>query len=194
MIKRGSSIFFSGALTQVETNLYLELHTFSFIRNQTFTPKQMPWTMKTPSQPSDSSSLTSTNIARSIHNKKSSSSNNHIPVSVNKVQSTCNKLLALENSISDSPDNFNTPDNPSNIRSDDLTTTQVSENPTSTIQKTLGRTRKNPPTPVSTPISTPQKRNTRSSYKPKNKARKLADIASDIIAVGDSDIEEFDEQ
>ncbi|CAB5321857.1 unnamed protein product [Rhizophagus irregularis] len=154
----------------------------------------MPWTMKTPSQPSDSSSLTSTNIARSIHNKKSSSSNNHIPVSVNKVQSTCNKLLALENSISDSPDNFNTPDNPSNIRSDDLTTTQVSENPTSTIQKTLGRTRKNPPTPVSTPISTPQKRNTRSSYKPKNKARKLADIASDIIAVGDSDIEEFDEQ
>ncbi|PKY31483.1 hypothetical protein RhiirB3_449108, partial [Rhizophagus irregularis] len=140
MIKRGSSIFFSGALTQ------------------------------------------------------SSFSNNPIPVSVNKVQSTCKKLLALENSISDIPDNFNTPDNPPNTQSDDPTTTQVSENPTSTIQKTLGRTRKNPPTPVSTPVSTPQKRNTRSSYKPKNKARKLADIASDIIAVGDSDIEEFDEQ
>ncbi|CAB5215343.1 unnamed protein product [Rhizophagus irregularis] len=194
MIKRGSSIFFSGALTQVETNLYLELHTFSFIRNQTFAPKQMPWTTKTPTQPSDSSSLTSANIARSIHNKKSSFSNNPIPVSVNKVQSTCKKLLALENSISDIPDNFNTPDNPPNTQSDDPTTTQVSENPTSTIQKTLGRTRKNPPTPVSTPVSTPQKRNTRSSYKPKNKARKLADIASDIIAVGDSDIEEFDEQ
>ncbi|PKC74371.1 hypothetical protein RhiirA1_388168 [Rhizophagus irregularis] len=149
MIKRGSSIFFSGALTQVETNLYLELHTFSFIRNQTFAPKQMPWTTKTPTQPSDSSNI---------------------------------------------PDNFNTPDNPPNTQSDDPTTTQVSENPTSTIQKTLGRTRKNPPTPVSTPVSTPQKRNTRSSYKPKNKARKLADIASDIIAVGDSDIEEFDEQ
>ncbi|CAB4442896.1 unnamed protein product [Rhizophagus irregularis] len=166
MIKRGSSIFFSGALTQVETNLYLELHNFSFICNQTFAPKQMPWTMKTPTQPSDSSIL------------------------VNKVQSTCKKSLALENSISDSPDNFNTPDNPPNTRSDDPTTTQVSENPTSTIQKTLGRTRKNPPTPV----STPQKRNTRSSYKPKNKSRKLADIASDIIAIGDSDIEEFDEQ
>ncbi|CAB4425928.1 unnamed protein product [Rhizophagus irregularis] len=194
MIKRGSSIFFSGALTQVETNLYLELHNFSFIRNQTFAPKQMPWTTKTPTQPSDSSSLTSANIARSIHNKKSSFSNNPIPVSVNKVQSTCKKLLALENSISDIPDNFNTPDNPPNTQSDDPTTTQVSENPTSTIQKTLGRTRKNPPTPVSTPVSTPQKRNTRSSYKPKNKAQKLADIASDIIAVGDSDIEEFDEQ
>ncbi|CAB4439219.1 unnamed protein product [Rhizophagus irregularis] len=164
MIKRG--------LTQVETNLYLELHTFSFICNQTFAPKQMPWTTKTPTQPSDSSSLTSANIARSIHNKKSSSSNNPIPVSVNKVQSTCKKLLALENSISDIPDNFNTPDNPPNTQSDDPTTTQVSENPTSTIQKTLGQTRKNPPTP----------------------ARKLADIASDIIAVGDSDIEEFDEQ
>lgn len=195
MIKRGSSIFFSGALTQVETNLYLELHNFSFIRNQTFTPKQMPWTMKTPTQPSDTSNLTSANIARSIHNKKSSSPNNPLPISVNKVQSTSKKISALENSISDNPDNLNTLDNPPNTqRSDDPTTIQISENPTSTIQKTLGRTRKNPPTPVSTPVSTPQKRNTRSSYKPKNKARKLADIASDIIAVGDSDIDEFDEQ
>ena len=39
-IKRGSSIFFSGALSLIEDKLYLKLHNFSFVYNQTST--QMP--------------------------------------------------------------------------------------------------------------------------------------------------------
>jgi len=34
MLKCGSSIFFSGALTSIEGKFYLELHNFSFIRTQ----------------------------------------------------------------------------------------------------------------------------------------------------------------
>lgn len=182
MIKRGSSIFFSGALTQVETNLYLELHSFSFIRNQSLNQKQMPWS-KSSTQTSDSSNLTSANIARSIHNKRSS--NNPIPISA---QSNYKKSSILDSPISNNPEITQIPDNPITQSSDDPTNTP--DDPTSTIPKTLGRTRKNPPTPISTP---PKKRITR-SYKPKNKAQKLADIASNIISVADSDPEEFDEE
>ena len=45
--------------------------------------------------------------------------------------------------------------------------------------------------PTSTPTST--KRKTRSSNKKSNKIQKLADIATNIIAVGDSDEELEDE-
>lgn len=31
-VKRGSSVFFSGALSSIEGKLYLELHNFSFLR------------------------------------------------------------------------------------------------------------------------------------------------------------------
>jgi len=56
---------------------------------------------------------------------------------------------------------------------------------TSTIPKT---NRKNPPTP---PAS---KRKTRSSSKNSNKVQKLADIASNIISVVDSDPEDFEDE
>ncbi|PKK56269.1 hypothetical protein RhiirC2_829671, partial [Rhizophagus irregularis] len=64
MLKRGSSIFFSGALTLVEGKFYLELHNFSFIRTQqsnfiSKSTKEMPW-----SSTSSSSSSSST-----IHKK-----------------------------------------------------------------------------------------------------------------------------
>ena len=183
-IKRGSLIFFSGALTQIEANLYLELHNFSFVRNQTFTsPKQMPWTLKSPTQASGSN-LASHNIARSIHNKKSS-------ISVNMTQSTYKKSSALDNPISDKCDNsdiMQPPDNPSIPQEPDNPTISLSDDPAPTTPKTPETTRKNPPIPVST-----SKRKTRSTYKPKNKAQKLADIASNIIAVADSDHEEFNE-
>jgi len=61
MLKRGSSVFFSGALTSIESKLYLELHNFSFIRNQQFNSalksnKEMPWLNSSSSQSSSSSS------------------------------------------------------------------------------------------------------------------------------------------
>ena len=64
-IKRGSSIFFSGALTFIDDQLYVELHNFSFINNQTFTrnissSSPMPWSFKkqTPSSKSNNSLIT----------------------------------------------------------------------------------------------------------------------------------------
>jgi hypothetical protein len=78
-IKRGLSIFFSGALTVIEDKVYLELHNFSFIRTQTFTPpaKQMPWSLKLSTQ-SSTNSISTLNIAQSIHshNKKLKNSKN----------------------------------------------------------------------------------------------------------------------
>lgn len=78
--KRGSTLFFSGALTVIDDKLYVELHNFSFIRiNQSFTStsaKQMPWSSKsqTPDNPAP------TNIAQTIHNmKKSTKTSNNPP-------------------------------------------------------------------------------------------------------------------
>jgi len=61
MLKRGSSVFFSGALTSIENKLYLELHNFSFIRNQQFNSasksnKEIPWLNSLSPQSSSSSS------------------------------------------------------------------------------------------------------------------------------------------
>ena len=64
-------------------------------------------------------------------------------------------------------------------------TLKASTPKTSTIPKT---NRKNPPTP---PAS---KRKTRSSSKNSNKVQKLADIASNIISVVDSDPEDFEDE
>ena len=195
MIKHGSFIFFSGSLTQVENDLYLELHNFCFIRNQSITTssKQMPWSLNTPNQ--KSFNLASANIAQSIHNNKKSSTLNSS--SANIMQSTHKELSALDNPISgyspitqrsDIPNITKIPDNlPDPQRSDDPTI-EISDNPTLAIPKATKRARKNPPTPTPTP-----KRKTRSSNKT-NKVQKLADIASNIIAVADSDPEEFEDE
>jgi hypothetical protein len=106
-------------------------------------------------------------------------------------QSTYKKSSALNNPISDKCDNSDIvqpPDNPSIPQEPDNPTISLLDDPAPTTPKTPETTRKNSPTPVST-----SKRKTRSTYKPKNKAQKLADIASNIIAVADSDHEEFNE-
>lgn len=175
-IKHGSNIFFSGALTLIEDKLYLELQNFSFVRNnQTASTKQMPWSSKKASTTS-TSSTTSTNIARSIHN-------------FNKKSPT---LPTIESSKS------STPITPSPTIETSKSSTPILTSPTlpaadtiaqdTPIPKTTGRKPKNPPTPTSL-----AKRKTRSSYKPGNKAQKLADIATNIISVVDSDHEELED-
>jgi|SRR5256884_6176829 hypothetical protein len=62
MLKRGSSIFFSGSLSSIEGKLYLELHNLSFIRTQQQSStvsrtKEMPWASQSSSQSSSSSNL-----------------------------------------------------------------------------------------------------------------------------------------
>ncbi|PKC70185.1 hypothetical protein RhiirA1_455095 [Rhizophagus irregularis] len=58
-IQRNSSIFFSGALSLIEDKLYLELQNSSFIRINTSSEKQMPWSLKS----TQTSISTSTNTA-----------------------------------------------------------------------------------------------------------------------------------
>lgn len=70
-----------------------------------------------------------------------------------------------------------------------LDVAQKPDNPTLPTRTTPPQTRKNPPTPP-TPTST--KRKTRSSSKTSNKVQKLADIATNIIAVVDSEPEDFE--
>ena len=69
--KRGSSIFFSGSLTSIENQFYIELHNFNYIRSQStsnltqYTKEKMPW-LSNPSQTSPSSS---NSTAQAIHQK-----------------------------------------------------------------------------------------------------------------------------
>jgi hypothetical protein len=173
-IKRGSSIFFSGALTLIEEKLYLELHNFSFIHNQTSTPstRQMPW----------SKSLTKTldnptpTIAQSIHKFNKNSSTFVNPINKKTIEQDNPTSPILET--------------PRQTRKNTLTSTKTTEqdNPTSPILETPRQTRKNPLTPPTSTI----KRKTRSSYRNNNKMQKLADIASDKITIVDSDLENED--
>ncbi|EXX79759.1 hypothetical protein RirG_002530 [Rhizophagus irregularis DAOM 197198w] len=64
IVKRGSSVFFSGTLSSIEGKLYLELHNFSFLRGQqspiTSSPtKRMPWlnSLKSPVSSPDASPI-----------------------------------------------------------------------------------------------------------------------------------------
>ncbi|PKC03311.1 hypothetical protein RhiirA5_380270 [Rhizophagus irregularis] len=168
-VKRGSTIFFSGALTVIDDKLYVELHNFSFIRaNQTFSPsastKKMPWSSKssTPDNPT-----TTTNIVQTIHNRKKSD-NPPIPITVtpnSKSKKTSNHIIIL--------DDQNLPPRPP-------TPEKFIPLSTTSTQKTPRTTRKN--SQQLTPTTT--KRNTRSSIRT-NKKRKLSDIASEIIATAE---------
>lgn len=199
-IKRGSSIFFSGALTVIEKNLYIELHNFSFVRNQghsyATSEKSMPWSSKE----SDNSASTSFNIARSIHelNKKTENKSDDLresdkPIVVkdlDKSDKTLGRTHTPGRTRKIQP--ISTPNNiaqsihkKSENKSDDLQEFEPEDLDKS--DKVSEQTRRTPPTPVST------KRKTRSSYKSSNKMQKLADIASNIISVADSDVEKFDQ-
>ena len=164
-IKRGSSIFFSGALTFIDDQLYVELHNFSFINNQTFTrnissSSPMPWSFKkqTPSSKSNNSLITE------------QEESDHFTLSIPKTKTT-----------SKTPTIPKTPTTPKTPTIPKTPTTPK----TPTIPKTVStRNSKNPPT---SPIS---KRKTRSSTSRTSKVQKLADIASNIIAVADSDDDE----
>ena len=100
-----------------------------------------------------------------------------------KSTNSFNKKLPISNTIETSKI--------SDQNSEDEQVLETSNNDTilPATPKSVGRTRKNLPT--STPTST--KRKTRSSNKKSNKIQKLADIATNVIAVGDSDEELEDE-
>lgn len=172
----------------IEEELYLELQNFSFVRN-TSSAKQMPWASK--SSPG-SFTPTSSNIAQSMHklSKKTSNHNlnkkslNDIPKSPTiKTEKSDDTFIVQEDLFPNSCNkNQQTPKRKtrssilkSPIETDDTVIVQDDHLP--------NLRNKNPPTPTSL------KRKTRSSYKTSNnnKAQKLADIATNIIAVADSD-------
>jgi hypothetical protein len=206
-IKRGSSIFFSGALSLVEDKLYLELQNFSFVRNnQALTSEKqvLPWSLK-PTQMNKNHIPTPINTARSIHelNKKSSNSDNPVqtPAITETTKSTndSNKELtpddieATKNSddLSDfmeEPDSNSTPKTSGRYKKSDNVIVQDSDTIHKSLSKAPKRTYKPKPSPI--PISTPKKRRTRSSCKTGNKVQKLADIATNIISVADTDVED----
>ena len=127
----------------------------------------------------------SNNIAQSIHNlnrrsltsDKSISTPNNTTRSINHIPTLANITRSKKSSILDNPVSMstileNSNDLTATQRSDDPTFEQESDNYTSTI---------------STPPASVTNRKTRSSS---NKVQKLADIASNIIAVADSDFED----
>lgn len=206
-IKRGSSIFFSGALTMIEDQLYIELQNFCFVRNQihsSVTSKSMPWLSKE----SNNSTSTSFDIAQSIHNKKSNNKSDDLqkpddPVDSDNSQRSDNTPKVPKWAHKTPTPATNTTRSmickKSNNKSDDL---QESDDPvviqdSDNVQKSdntltpkaSGRTRQTLPTPKST-----TKRKTRSSYKTSNKVQKLADIATNIISVADSDCEKLEDE
>jgi hypothetical protein len=236
-IKRNSSIFFSGALTLIEDKLYLELQNFSFIRINTSSEKQMPWSLKS----TQASTSTSNNTARSIHNLNKKLLTNKIQVSDPPTRtSTSPTRTPLTRSPptrtpptrtppTHSPPTRTTPTrtlptpesvekrtyfklgNVTSISDSDLEEVEPKNSSTPTRRKTRSTSKTNNKInttpiensdleevePTSTPIknlSTPSKRKTRSSsYKTNRKTRKLADIASSIISIADSDREEIEE-
>jgi hypothetical protein len=92
--KRGSFLFFSGELTIVDGQIYLELHNVSFLRgpnNQntqaSSKPNYMPWLES--GSPSSSTSLTRTNNAKLIHQlQKSPDPAKQNPFQLNKIMTT----------------------------------------------------------------------------------------------------------
>ena len=102
-VRRGSSVFFSGALTFIEDKLYLELHNFNFLRGQqpitsSTSTKQMPWSnsLKT----SLSTKITTSSTAQAIHKKSQ-----QIPIqlkntathSLHKIQQSPTPLISEAN-------------------------------------------------------------------------------------------------
>ena len=187
MIKRGSLIFFSGGLTIIEGELYLELQNFSFVRNTTSSTKPMPWASK--SSPGNFTP-TSSNIAQSMHklSKKTSISTLN-KTSTNVETEKSDDTFIIQDDYFPNSCNKNPP-TPTSLKQ--KTRSSISKSPTIETEKSddtvivqddhLPNLRnKNLPTPTSL------KRKTRSSYKTSNKAQKLADIATNIIAVADLD-------
>lgn len=194
----------------IEEELYLELQNFSFVRNTSST-KQMPWASKS----SPGSFTPSSNIAQSMHklNKKTSNSANPVPATLSNTPTNITKSMHKYKKSSNLDDNpISKPPTIETERSDDTITqndhfpnlhnkipqtpkrktrSSISKSPTIETEKSDDAVIVQddhlpnlPPTPTSL------KRKTRSSYKTSNKAQKLADIATNIIAVADSDPED----
>lgn len=210
-IKRNSSIFFSGALSLIEDKLYLELQNFSFIRINTSSEKQMPWSLK-----STQTSTSSNNTARSFHNlnKKLNPTTTpptpptrSLPKFTSPTQTpptpesmTYFKLGKVTSISADSDLEEVEPISPTSIKNSSTPTGRKTRSTSKTNNKINPAPTENSDLeevePTSTPIknsSTPPKRKTRSSHKTNSKTRKLADIASNIISIADSDREEIEE-
>jgi hypothetical protein len=142
----------------------------------------MPWTSKSSS---NNPIPTSPNIAQSFHKLSKKSS-----ISVNSIQTTSDKTPAsVTKSTHKWIKKLSNSANPilASPTSDTIETSEKSDNTVAQDNPLPNSERirnKNPPTPTST------KRKTRSSYKANNKVQKLSDIATNIIAVADSDPEE----
>lgn len=149
-IKRGSCVFFSGALTIVESKLYIELHNFSFVRIQSNTSSQnqkMPW-----SSGSAAKSSSTTSIVQSIHNfnnkKKQSTSTSNSPIPFHITHKKSDPIIQESDT-------------------DNSKITEITE-----VADNLKKTSKNPPTPKN-------KRKAQSSDKTNYRTQKPAEVPGD---------------
>ena len=160
-VRRGSSVFFSGALTFIEDKLYLELHNFNFLRGQQSPAsptsiKQMPW-----SKISSSTKITISSAAQAIHKKSQQTP-------IQSKNTTTRSLHKIQQSSPPPPPTSET--NPQDIN-DEL---PASPSSTSITPEIIQHTSQQP-----TPKST--RRKTRLAART-NKKPKLANLASNALA------------
>ena len=96
-VKRGSTVFFSGALTLIDDKFYLELQNFNFLRgHQSLTTstsvKQMPWSNSSKTLSTNTTTITT---ARAIH-KKSQQTHTQ-PKTPTKPKNTCSPFQIQPN-------------------------------------------------------------------------------------------------
>jgi len=152
-VRRGSSVFFSGALTFIEDKLYLELHNFNFLRGQ---------------QPITSST------AQAIHKKSQQNPiqlKNTATHSLHKIQQST--PLISEANTQDIYDKSSTSALITQGINDDISTSPTSPSSTSITPEIIQQTSQQP-----TPKSI--KRKTRSTIRTSKKP-KLADLASNAL-------------
>jgi len=176
-VRRGSSVFFSGALTFIEDKLYLELHNFNFLRDQqpitsSTSTKQMPWSnsLKT----SLSTKITTSSTAQAIHKKSQQNPiqlKNTATHSLHKIQQST--PLISEANTQDIHDKSSTSALITQGINDDISTSPTSPSSTSITPEIIQQTSQQP-----TPKSI--KRKTRSTIRTSKKP-KLADLASNAL-------------
>jgi hypothetical protein len=174
-VRRGSSVFFSGALTFIEDKLYLELHNFTFLRGQqpsslSTSIKQMPWSnsLKTLS----STKTTNPSTVQAIHKKSQQT-----PIQLKNT--TTRSFHKIQQSSEANTQDIHDKTSTSSIiqTNDELPSSPSSASITSEI---IQQQTSQQPTPKFTPKST--KRKTRSTVKTSKKP-KLADLASNALAL-----------
>lgn len=188
-VKRGSIIFFSGALTLIENKFYLELHNFSFIKTSqsinSLHSKRMPWALKSSDQQSSDSPIS---IVKSIHDSKKKA-----PTPDDSSKSMKNSYISKKASFSPPalPSRFNKTVTVVDSDVEYVETTKNAEEKSSTPPRNTLT-----PQQEATPPST--KRKLRSSprvdrnskvQKSTKLSKKPANVATNVIATANLDVE-----